>query len=90
MEDFSNPYYESTSEQTTDYPALTGHAQADFCVIGGGFAGLSAALHLAKAGFDVLVLEAARVGSGASGRSGGAFKPAGASWAQRARESPGT
>ena len=44
---------------------------ADVCVIGGGYTGLSSALHLAEAGFDVVVLEASRIGFGASGRNGG-------------------
>jgi gamma-glutamylputrescine oxidase len=50
---------------------LRGEASADVCVIGGGYTGLSAALHLAEAGFDVVLLEAHRVGWGASGRNGG-------------------
>ena len=44
---------------------------ADVCVVGGGYTGLSAALHLAEAGLDVVLLEAQRVGWGASGRNGG-------------------
>ncbi|SPX08865.1 gamma-glutamylputrescine oxidoreductase [Escherichia coli] len=40
---------------------------ATFCVVGGGYTGLSSALHLAEAGFDVVVLEASRIGFGASG-----------------------
>ncbi len=48
-----------------------GHVTADVCVVGGGFAGLSAALHLAERGLDVALVEAHRVGWGASGRNGG-------------------
>ncbi|TKW67307.1 MAG: FAD-binding oxidoreductase [Paracoccus denitrificans] len=53
------------------FPQLEGAARADVCVVGGGYTGLSAALHLADAGFDVVLLEAHRVGFGASGRNGG-------------------
>ena len=52
-------------------PALQGAAQADVVIIGGGFTGLNAALHLAQAGVGATVLEAERVGFGASGRNGG-------------------
>lgn len=52
-------------------PALEGEARCDVAVIGGGFTGLSAALHLAQAGVSVTVLESRYVGFGASGRSGG-------------------
>ena len=52
-------------------PALQGEEQADVCVIGGGYTGLSTALHLRKKGYDVVLLEAERVGWGASGRNGG-------------------
>lgn len=48
-----------------------GAIEADVCVVGGGFTGLSAGLHLAQAGFRVVLLEAQRVGFGASGRNGG-------------------
>ncbi len=64
-------YYAATRTPAPERPALAGAAAADVCVIGAGFTGLSAALHLAEAGFSVAVLEAARVGWGASGRNGG-------------------
>lgn len=48
-----------------------GSVDADVCVVGGGFTGVSAALHLAEHGYDVVLLEAARIGWGASGRNGG-------------------
>ncbi|MFG6530097.1 MULTISPECIES: NAD(P)/FAD-dependent oxidoreductase [unclassified Sulfitobacter] len=54
-----------------DRPAQQGDAQADVVIIGGGFTGLNAALHLAQAGVGATVLEAERVGFGASGRNGG-------------------
>ena len=50
---------------------LEGEHRADVCVVGAGIAGLSTALHLAKRGYSVAVLEARHVGYGASGRSGG-------------------
>lgn len=53
------------------FPQLRGAVRADVCVVGGGYTGLSAALHLAEAGRSVILLEAHRVGFGASGRNGG-------------------
>lgn len=52
-------------------PKLQGRVRADVCVIGGGYTGLSTAIELAKRGLTVTVLEAARIGWGASGRNGG-------------------
>jgi len=52
-------------------PALNGDQQFDVAIIGGGFTGISAALHLAEAGVSVAVLESEYVGWGASGRNGG-------------------
>lgn len=65
----------ATAEPAPAAPRLTGPAEADVVVIGGGFTGLSAALHLAEAGKRVVVLEAAEVGWGASGRNGGQVNP---------------
>jgi gamma-glutamylputrescine oxidase len=64
-------WYAATAEIPLAAPPLLGEAQSDVCVVGGGFTGLSAALHLAEAGYDVALLEAHRVGWGASGRNGG-------------------
>jgi gamma-glutamylputrescine oxidase len=50
---------------------LQGKVSADVCIVGGGLAGISAALELAQRGYSVVVLEARRVGWAASGRNGG-------------------
>jgi gamma-glutamylputrescine oxidase len=64
-------YYEATVTRPPVQPALAERTRADVCVVGGGYAGLSAALELAERGFSVVLLEAQRVGWGASGRNGG-------------------
>ena len=64
-------WYAATSETGPLRGPLRGTVQADVCVVGAGYTGLSAALHLAQAGRRVVVVEAQRVGFGASGRNGG-------------------
>jgi glycine/D-amino acid oxidase-like deaminating enzyme len=64
-------YYAATVNEHTDYAPLDGDRRADVCVVGAGFTGISTALHLAERGYDVHVVEANRVGWGASGRNGG-------------------
>lgn len=76
MLDFSHQehvksYYFDSRNQNIQLPPLERPDEADVCVIGAGFFGLSAALELAEKGKRVIVLEGARVGFGASGRSGG-------------------
>ncbi|MEQ9488935.1 MAG: FAD-binding oxidoreductase [Alphaproteobacteria bacterium] len=61
----------ATAEPAPDCPPLAGVRKADVLVVGAGFTGLSAALHLAEKGVDVVVLEAVEPGWGASGRNGG-------------------
>ena len=67
----ADSWYAATAGEVPDHPALEGETRADVCVIGGGYAGLSTALHLAERGFDVVLVEANRAGWGASGRNGG-------------------
>lgn len=55
--------------------ALVGEVRADLCIVGGGYTGLSAALHAAEAGLSVVLLEAAEIGWGASGRNNGQVIP---------------
>jgi len=64
-------YYEASAVRPPEDPPLAGSIEADVCVLGAGFAGLSAALELAQRGYSVVVLERDRVASGASGRNGG-------------------
>jgi gamma-glutamylputrescine oxidase len=64
-------YYSATCRERIVAPPLAGDAQADVCIVGGGYTGLSAALHLAKQGADVRLLEQSLLGWGASGRNGG-------------------
>ena len=64
-------YYTATAARESSYPALAGDASCDVAVIGGGLAGLSAAIDLRRRGFDVVLLDAREIGSGASGRNGG-------------------
>lgn len=64
-------YYAATANDDTRYPSLKGTVTVDVCVVGGGFSGISTALSLAERGYTVAVVEAQRVGWGASGRNGG-------------------
>lgn len=63
--------YADTHGAGHERPPLQGLVRADVAVVGAGYTGLSAALHLAQRGYDVVVLEAHRAGFGASGRNGG-------------------
>ena len=64
-------YYAATRTPLDPFLPLEGEVQADVAIVGGGYMGLSAALHLAEKGLKVVLLEAHRVGFGASGRNGG-------------------
>lgn len=73
--EYPGSYYAASAEPLAPFPEAEGEIRCDVAIIGGGFTGLSAALHLAEAGLDVVVLEAQRVGFGASGRNGGQVHP---------------
>lgn len=68
---YPDSWYAATAIPPGPYAPLGGDRRADVCIVGGGFTGLSAALHLARRGADVVLIEAQRVGFGASGRNGG-------------------
>lgn len=68
---FPQSWYAATAHDAPVNEPLQGETTADVCVVGAGYTGLSAALHLAQAGLDVVLLEAHRAGFGASGRNGG-------------------
>ncbi len=68
---YAPSYYAATAIGAPDCPSLEGAVEADVCVVGAGYTGISTALNLAERGYSVVVLEAARIGWGASGRNGG-------------------
>jgi len=70
-QEHTGSYYAATANHATDFAPLLGSQNADVCVIGAGFTGISTALHLAERGYNVHVVEANKVGWGASGRNGG-------------------
>jgi gamma-glutamylputrescine oxidase len=70
-QEHTRSYYAATANEITDYPALEGGQTADVCVVGAGFTGVATALTLAERGYSVALVEANRIGWGASGRNGG-------------------
>jgi gamma-glutamylputrescine oxidase len=68
---YPNSYYAASAHPVPKRPALEGERIADVCIIGAGYTGLSTAIALLERGFSVIILEAAKVGFGASGRNGG-------------------
>lgn len=70
-QEHTGSYYAATANDITDYPVLEGGKSADICVVGAGFTGVATALTLAERGYSVALVEANRVGWGASGRNGG-------------------
>src|ERR1700684_3519379 len=70
-QDYVESYYLASTPVPPPRPALQGELRADVGVVGGGIAGCSAALALAERGYRVVLLEAQRIGWGASGRGGG-------------------
>lgn len=102
MSGYPASYYTATASAWPSQPSLKGDETADVCVVGAGYAGLSAALHLAERGYKVTLLDAERVGFGASGRNGGQLgtghrkdqraleEKLGRDWAHRLWRSPKT
>ncbi len=68
---YPDSYYHATLNDRQGFPLLDGDKQTQVCVIGGGFSGVNTALELAEKGYQVTLLEAYRIGWGASGRNGG-------------------
>ena len=64
-------YYQASRNIEISQPKLSGDIEADICIVGGGYTGLSSALYLAKEGLNVVLLEANKLASGASGANGG-------------------
>jgi glycine/D-amino acid oxidase-like deaminating enzyme len=75
MSSYIDTYYRRTLATQESYPPAQGKLTTDVCIVGGGLAGLTAALELARAGRSVLLLEAERLAWGASGRNGGFVSP---------------
>ncbi|TWI58688.1 gamma-glutamylputrescine oxidase [Pseudomonas duriflava] len=71
MQQHTTSYYAASRNQHVDYPELLDSVECDVCIIGAGYTGLSTALFLLEQGFTVTIVEAAKVGFGASGRNGG-------------------
>ncbi|KJH77752.1 MULTISPECIES: NAD(P)/FAD-dependent oxidoreductase [unclassified Pseudomonas] len=70
-QEHAHSYYAATARDLTAYPSLATDRVVDVCVIGGGFTGVNTAIELAQRGLSVILLEARRIGWGASGRNGG-------------------
>lgn len=74
--DITHSLWQATAPKEAPRACLSGPHDCDVAIIGGGYTGLSAALHLAEQGFDTCLLEAHHAGWGASGRAGGQVNPA--------------
>ncbi|MGF1595118.1 MAG: NAD(P)/FAD-dependent oxidoreductase [Kiloniellaceae bacterium] len=68
---YPRTYYLATAKGLEPSPPLDGDRRCDVCVVGGGYTGIATALHLAERGYKVVLVEAKRIGWGASGRNGG-------------------
>ena len=62
MTEHTSSYYAASANQYEPFPTLSESVSCDVCVVGGGYTGLSSALHLAEMGYDVVLLESARIG----------------------------
>ena len=71
MAEYPDSYYAASANPAPERPPLEGERDVEVCIVGAGFTGLSAGLELAERGHEVVVLEGAKVGWGASGRNGG-------------------
>ncbi len=69
--DHAQSYYRASAHALPERPSLGADLNADVCVVGGGFTGVNTAIELAQRGLSVILLEARRIGWGASGRNGG-------------------
>jgi len=90
--DFMSPghsWYEASLDARPCYPALHGDATCDVLIVGGGFTGLSAACHLARAGVDVIVIDERSFGDGASGRNGGQLGTGHRQWVEELEKTYG-
>ena len=72
---FPQSLWAATAPPGPACPTVAGNEDADVVVVGGGYTGLSTAIHLAKEGKRVVVLEAEEPGFGCSGRNGGQVNP---------------
>ncbi len=70
-ENHTNSYYANSIKEETNYPVLDEELTTDICIVGGGFSGVSAGLHLSELGYKVVIIEANKIGWGATGRNGG-------------------
>lgn len=70
-QEHTSSYYAASANEFTNYPSVHGEHTADVCIVGGGFTGVATALTLSERGYSVALVEANRVGWGASGRNGG-------------------
>ena len=70
-EQYPSSYYFDTAKELYEHPQLQESIKVDVCIVGGGFSGINTAIELAQKGFSVALLEAKRIGWGASGRNGG-------------------
>ena len=70
-DDYPDSYYAASRNDSTGRAPIRGRLDADVCIVGAGYTGLSTAVHLAEQGYSVTLVEGARIGWGASGRNGG-------------------